>query len=130
MTFEGAKLFYDSMKYKEAFPWKRLLFKNGKSNKIKSHSRSKIRRKSKEIKKEFEEHLANDTSSESKILFKYKKRRKQARKLMGLPDDTGAKGELRSHRTRAEKLDEFFVWVLTVKDVGEVSVLNVFFIAD
>lgn len=34
---------------------------------------------------------------------------------MGLLDDTGAKGEVRSHKTRAEKLDKFFVLVLTVR---------------
>lgn len=89
-------------------------------------SKQKIKRAKK---KEFEEHLANDASSESKILFKYKKKRKLARKLVGLLDDYGVKGALRSDKARAEKLDKFFVLVLTVKDHGEVPLLNLFFIA-
>lgn len=48
---------------------------------------------------------------------------------MGLLDDYGAKGALRSDKARAEKLNKFFVLVLTVKGHGEVPLLNVFFIA-
>ncbi|XP_053155158.1 uncharacterized protein LOC128346183 [Hemicordylus capensis] len=117
-------------KIKEAIKEKKTSFQNWKAcpneENRKEHKlwQKKCKVTIREVKREFEEHLAKSIKGNNKNFFKYIRSRKSAREVVRPLDNGGVKGMIKEDMEVAEKLNEFFASVFTAEDTEHIPILE------